>query len=297
MNTRIKQFLLVAVLGVILSLALSASAQAEQCSPDGKVCLVTDISQPVVMPTQLEFRVASEAQYFNVTEPIGNYGRLTGAGFFIRSLVLVEQGPPGGMSRWVADLGPTGEDYTFTVEAIASGPTTSDEIGRLGFPLLTLGSVNNLQTKIIRTKKRFVAIVSYEGRTTIKNEFELSLGAREKGELVSNPKTKRKVVTLPAGNHVIKLVINRKAIRRLCRKYNWCGLSMSVNQSYPYYDPVRGRERAFDIPYIVGVNGKNRIVKDRNTFCQKLRQKNKRAYRKRCLSKKQSSTTKRNVKS
>ncbi|HEY8108756.1 MAG TPA: hypothetical protein VIF43_01990 [Patescibacteria group bacterium] len=262
-----KRFKTIALLGLVLSIALAGTAQAEQCSEDGKICLVTDVSQPTTLPKSLEFRVVSEAQYFDLTEPVAEYGGFTGPSLVIRSVTPVEQGPPGGMSRWVADLGPTDEDYTFTMVAIASGPTTQDEVGRLSFPLSTLGSVNNLQTRIVRTKKQFVAIVSYEGRTTIKNEFDLTLGAREGGRLVGNPKKKRKVVelpALPAGNHhVIRLVINRKAVQRLCREYKWCGLSMGVQQSVPYYDPIQGRMRAIEIPWVVGKNGANRVVKKR----------------------------------
>jgi hypothetical protein len=211
------------LMGILLtSFAVPTLAQAEQCSPDGKICLVTDTSQPLVTPTTLQFRVTSEADHFN--------GR------------LVQQGP-GDTNLWDVDFGPewAPSDTVLAVEVNAFSGTVDY---RATFQVPVLSPVANLHAQIVRQGKRFVAKVSYDGRTTAQTRFGLVLGIDQYG--VQQIMQKRKLVTLPAGHQVIQMVVGRSIVQRKCKKYPYCKLLVGVAQAVPYYDE-QGSQRYFQI--------------------------------------------------
>ncbi len=283
MCKRVCLYVLAVVLGVLLtSFAVPVMAQAEQCSPDGKICLVNDTSQPLVPPTRLEFRVASEARYFQVTDPSQAFRR-DGAGFVLNGFGLVEQGPPGGMSLWAGELAPTDQDYTFGIEAVASGPTTLDQISRATFSLPTLGSVSNLWTRVVQRGKKYVGEVHYEGRTTITSRVGFTLGLNPD---VAGYALKRmfKLITRPGEighEQVVRVTFSRADVKRRCEPYRYCKLGIGVTQSYIYLDE-QGQKRYMPITPDHYNGQAGLVVQDRRKTCQKLLKKNKQAYRKRC---------------
>lgn len=291
MNTRIKQCLLIAVLGVISSFAMVVPAQAEQCSPDGKICLVTDTSQPVVLPSQLEFRVASEANFFDIEDSTAqDVGYGSSRPFLIvRSVTLVEQGPLGGTSRWVVDLAPTVGDYTYTVKAKAAGPTTLDEVGEFGFLLPTLAPASNLETRMYRKGKWFVAEAGFEARKPVVTGVLLGLCVTQ--DLTECLVTKKRVRTLSPspGRQVSRVLFPRKRARKLCREESFCKVGVVVTQYVSGADPATGRQ-LFDFITHVDASGPGAalVIKDDARFCRKLRKqklvrKYPNAYRKRCI--------------
>lgn len=277
-NTQI----LVALMGVLLiSFAVPAMAQAEQCSSDGKVCLVTDTSQPFVPPAQLEFRVASEASYLKVTDPTLEGGHI------LPNLALVEQGPPGGMSRWVGTMAPTEVDRTYSVEAVAQKPTSTnddlEEVGRATFSVPSLGSVGNLWTRVVRKGKKYVGEVHYEGRTTITNQVTFLLGLNS--DVVGHYlKDESKLITRPGEighEQVIRIVFTQADVKRKCKTYRYCKLLVQVKQYYSYVDE-QGSKRTTLLALNPYTGQAGLVVHDRRKTCQKLLKKNKQAYRQRC---------------
>lgn len=213
-----KRLIGVAALGVILSVVFVGTAQAEQCSSDGKICLVTDTSQPLLTPTTLQFRVTSEATSFGVSGASG-------------ASRLVEPGPPGGMGLWETPLGPVESDGSVSLSAGANGPGLSTE-ATFSVPVLT--SVVNPQARIVRQGKRFVAEVSYDGRTTVRTAMSLILAIAPEAAGNSELKWKKgPLVTRPAGHQVIRLALRRRLVLRLCRKYPYCKLTTGLAQYVP----------------------------------------------------------------
>ena len=234
--------LAIAVLGVaLLGVAFAGTAQAEQCSPDGKICLVTDTSQPLVTPTTLLFRVTSEATHFG--------------GSFSNSR-MVQQGP-GDTNLWEGDLGTTPTDITMAMEALAYNATVDY---RATFAVPLLANAGNLQTKIVRKGKRFVAIFRYEGRTPLLTVVKLLLGINPDvaGHYL---KQKGKLVTRPVGSQVIRVVIARNTVKRLCKDYRYCKLGVRTQQYYSYTDE-QGQKHLNQITPDFVLNYGTRVVKD-----------------------------------
>jgi len=283
MKTRIKQSILLAVLGVTLSLTLSAPASAEQCqqaAPIGlsqsqepvTICLLTDTSRSVVLPATLEFKVPAEATRFN--------GTLAGPG-------------PAGTNIWRSELDPVEafSDGTLMFHARASipwsgpcDPATGEGCGSndydATFAIPVKSSIANLQTRVVRRGKRYIGIINYEGRTIVASKITFLLGLNH--DVVGYyPKQRGKRVVRPAGPQVIRIAFSRRDVKRRCMPYRYCKLLVEVTQSHPYVDE-QGQEREMPITpdHANGLAGL--VVQDRRKACKKLRKKNKRVYRERC---------------
>lgn len=216
MIKRIKQFALVAVmLGVTLGI-FSAPAMAEQCSTDGKICLVTDTSQPLLPGSMLQFKVPSEATRAGIGVPAGLEGG------------LVEQGPPGGMSLWQATLNAGAvanrEDGPLNLEVFAAipypecDPMTGNGCGseeyKTTFAALYVNPMINPSVQIRRTKSKVTAIYWFEARIAMEAEIRIMLNSF-KGE---NPVLKyvTRTWSVGPGAHELKLNLPRNIINRKC---------------------------------------------------------------------------------
>ena len=230
MKRTIKLFAaLVGMLLISFAVVVPALASAEQCSPDGKICLVTDVSQPLVTPTTLQFRVTSEANAFGAFRPSAMDGH------------LVEQGAPGGMSLWEISLLPVPTDATIDLETNATGLDTE-----ASFSVSVLATAANLTTTIRRQGKWFVARTSYDGRGPVTADIVFAIESikhlKSGGEPVGVFKKRRRVeATLPGHQEFIqKIPVN--AVKQTCRKRTQCQLSSFANLSVATPDPSDGKD-------------------------------------------------------
>jgi hypothetical protein len=198
------------LVGILLtSFAVPALAQAEQCSPDGKICLVEEFTQAnPLMPNQaFHLSVTSEASQLIVSPPS------TGG--------LISQGPSGGMSLWEATLQPSDvqEDGQVNLEVQAYYSSFDH---RATFTVPVLAAAANEQVIIKRTKKQVVAIYQFDGRTTLTANVQLWLDQFHSGEIIL---THRGVSqTTSPGHQVIKVAIPRSVIKRKCKRYPHCSV-------------------------------------------------------------------------
>ena len=250
MLKRFKQLMLVATLGVLLSVGFSGTAQAEQCVADtgffgttGTFCLVTDTSQPLVPPTTLQFRVTSEATAFWVSS----------ASFEVYAVVcggeLVQQGSPGGMSLWNIDLCPRPDDGLLTLTASATMPAPCTECSdnvEATFQIPVLAAAANLTTTIRRQGKWFVARTSYDGRGPVTADIVFAIESikhlKSGGEPVGVFKKRRRVEVTPPGHQEFIQKIPVNAVKQTCRTRTQCQLSSFANLSVATPDPSDGKD-------------------------------------------------------
>ena len=193
--------ILVALVGMLLiSFAVPMAAKAEQCSPDGKICLVTEAtpSQPLAPSAKLRFRVTSEASQIIVPQAASGG--------------LVEQGPPGGMSLWEVVLSPVSGDQVVHVEVDARGADDFWVVSSFDIPVL--GAAANQTIQIRRTKKRVTAIYWFEARVPMEAEIRIALNSFKGRTQIL--KHLEKTWDVGPGSHELKLVLPRKFIDRKC---------------------------------------------------------------------------------
>ena len=201
---------------LLISFAVPALAQAEQCSPDGKICLVTDVSQATNPGQPLQLRVASEASQIIVPQAASGG--------------LVEQGPAGGMSLWEVILSPTAYDQTVSMGVRAFASSSEYEAT---FQVPVLAAATNYSAVIRRTKKRVTAIYQFDARTTIEATLELNLNSFDSNDVILY--TKRVTRTVGPGHQVIKVVLSRNLINRKCRSHGACSvLAVGISSSDDY---------------------------------------------------------------
>ena len=207
--------IMIALMGLIPIFAFAGTAHAEQCSPDGTICLVTESSptQPLITPTNIQFEVASEATSFGVS----------GAGDASR---LIRQGPEGGMSLWETPLGPAPSDGTLSLHAYANGPSVDSDSG---FAIEALASSINQQVTIRRNKKRVVAIYRYYGRVPLRAGVHITLNSFKGGTQILAHRGR--VQDRDTRWQVLKFALSRKFINRKCRKYPHCSV-LAAGQSW-----------------------------------------------------------------
>jgi len=199
--------ILVALVGMLLiSFAVPSLASAEQCSLDGKICLVTDTSQPLVPPTNLQFKVTSEATSFGITGFPSN---------------LIEQGPPDGVSLWQSTLNASmaRTDSLLVLRALAGGPHVESEGV---FSASVLAPTANPSTVIRRSKKRVVAIYRYEGRTTVKGMITVALNAFDTDDFILLHRGT--TMTTGPGPQVLKVALPQSLINRKCKTHPHCSV-------------------------------------------------------------------------
>lgn len=207
---------LILLAGLILMLvAPVAVAQAERCSPDGKICLLTDASaeHPYLPPLPIQLAVDSAASQVGLMaspelSPSPAFG----------SPRLVTAGPPGGMSLWEVPLGPVRNDSTIsiTVGAGASTATFTD--------LPVLATALPGETTIRRIGGRYVATFGYTARQPIELEQTLYLTSPSPYDAT----LKGKIVDAPIGTHTTSMSFRVSMVKRFCERKEVCVVSLDV---------------------------------------------------------------------
>ncbi len=211
-RTNKKMFaVLVGMLLISFAVVVPALAQAEQCSPDGKICLVTDTSQPLLPPTTLQFRVTSEA-----IEVLVNAQSTA-----VRDVRLVQSGPE--MNVWEATLtaGEINTDGLVSLEVRAGSMTT---LWQATFTATGLAQAVNYEVTIHRTKQRVMATYQFEARTTLTAVVQIWLDSFKGGtQILAHRGTSQ---TVGPGIQTLTVVFPRKVIDRKCgtTKYPHCSV-------------------------------------------------------------------------
>lgn len=169
--------LLIAAFGVTVLLGFRAveTAQAERCSPDGRICLLTDASldHPYQPPQQVQVAVDSAADYVIVKDAWNSFGG---------EAERVSQGAPGGISIWQVPLRPIEADSTITLEVYArvGDPAGFNYSFTATFPNLpVLGTVLFGDSRIRRAGGQYLATFDYTARRPVTIEQQLWLTTQE----------------------------------------------------------------------------------------------------------------------
>lgn len=209
--------ILVALVGILLTgFAVPSIASAEQCSPDGKICLVTDTSQALLSPVTLEFKVTSEANYFDIS-PSARNQQLVGPGLE-------------GFNIWTVGMSPAASEGLNIVEAYASGPgLTSPVTSQFSVPVLA--PAINYKTTIRRTKQRVYAFYEFDARTTITATVRLHLNSFDSDDIILDYREVTRTVSPEPGqaltHYVLRVAFSRNHINRLCRSHGACSVLAS----------------------------------------------------------------------
>jgi len=200
---------------VVTLAAPVAAAQAEQCSADGTICLLTEATaeHPYLPPQGIQIAVDSSAQSVGASIPNGPSSLYP---------KLVTAGPPGGMSIWEATLPPLTFDGPIALEVRRqTGSFPPSFVGTTFSNLPLLGTAIPGETKLQVTKSDYIVSFGYTARRPITLEQTLYLTTQPYKALA-----KDKFVDGGVGTHTSSLSFPVKTVKQFCQQRETCILSM-----------------------------------------------------------------------
>jgi hypothetical protein len=195
-----------AALGVLLSVAFAGTAQAEQCSPEGKICLVTEatVEHPFESLQTVQVRVASEATSVSMTGG--------------KPVQLIEQGPPGGMSLWQGTLGVFEQDGMSTLSVAARGFPELPDSYEASFPNQPVrAAVVDRFNTIKRIGKRYVITFSFTARVGVKVHQWFSAITCLPSHACPNLSERRQPFEVGPGSYSFSLSLPFRSVQQFCR--------------------------------------------------------------------------------
>jgi hypothetical protein len=204
-----------ATLGVLLGVAFvgTATAGAEECSPNGKICLV-DLG-PYMPPQEVRYKVPTEAVEYGA-DWCDSSGCVPG-----QQTHLVTQGPPGGLSTYA-------DTFTWPVDAqvnvhvgylLANNSGGSWDFG----PETVIAPAVGFQSAVT---KKAVGTYSFSQRRSVTAIVQLRLyGSNNPGKSWGKRLMVKSLTQI--GSPVTAKLKYRKA-KRKCRNYKRCTLRFHV---------------------------------------------------------------------
>jgi hypothetical protein len=212
-----RRVMLLAAILAIGVLVGSGSAQAKQCSADGKICLLTEATSanPYQPPQAIQVAVDSRATTVSIS------GDLVA----LKPAQLVSSGPPGGMSTWQAEFGPSEFDGTTSLDVYAQVGTPP------GFSYSFAATFPNLpvqatflfgDSRIRRIGERYVATFNYTARRPVTINQQLGLTTREPymGKVTSA------TTETGVGAGTATMSLDAETARQVCRRHLRCYLAL-----------------------------------------------------------------------
>lgn len=206
---------------VALSIGLlgAESAQAEQCSPDGKICLLTEATpeNPYRPPQAIQVAVDSAAEQVTI-----------GPSELVSSVERVVAGPPGGMSIWQAAIRPLEFDGPISLDVYAqvgTPPALSYSYTATFRDLPVLATVLFGDSQIRRMGDHYVATFSYTARQPVTISQQLAVTTREPytGQATTATTEPR------TGPGTASMSVAASTVRQLCRTHLRCYLWLTSN--------------------------------------------------------------------
>lgn len=212
-----RRALLVAALAVILAAAFAGTASAEQCSPDGKICLLTEATAaaPYQPPQAIQVAVDSAADTVTFT----GYPVINGMA------ERVAGGPPDGMSVWQFASSVLTYEGTIALEVCARvyTPPSSPCSFTATFPNLSVRATALFgDSRIQRVGKGYVATFDYTARQPLTIEQGLALTTRDPHK--SQVTTQTTETGLGAGTATMR--VDAETVKEFCRKRLRCYLGL-----------------------------------------------------------------------
>jgi hypothetical protein len=202
---------------LVIGLLGVGSAQAEQCSPDGKICLLTDPTSenPYRPPQAIQVAVDSSATAVSIS------GDLVA----LKPAELVSAGPPGGRSIWQAELRSSEFDGTVSLGVYA-------RVGDLaGFNYSLTAAFPNLpvlatalfgDSRIQRIGKQYVATFAYTAREPVTISQQLGVTTHEPYTGQATAATTETGI----GPGTVSMSVDASTARWICRTHERCYLSL-----------------------------------------------------------------------
>lgn len=193
------------------------SAPAEQCSPDGKICLLTDATpeNPYRPPQPIQVAVDSSATAVSIS------GDLVA----LKPAQLVSAGPPGGRSIWQAELRPSEFDGATSLGVYARvgdpGPLSTSYSETFGsLPVLATALFGDSQIR--RIGDHYVAAFSFTARQPVTISQQLWLTTEEP----YSSRVTTATTEAGAGPGMASMSVGAGTVRQFCRTHERCYLSL-----------------------------------------------------------------------
>ncbi len=217
-----RQVALAGALALILSAWLAGAASAEQCSSDGKICLLTEATaaSPYQPPQVIQVAVDSAADSVRIEGSPYGFG-----GWAER----VAAGPPDGMSVWQTALQPIASDGTTSLEVYAQvgqGPgflySFTATFPNLPVQATALFGEGTLQ----RVGERYVASFSLTARRAVTVSQLLTFTAFEP-DFMEKDLTEDWVPTeISPGPGTASMSVAVDTVKQICREYADCYVTL-----------------------------------------------------------------------
>jgi hypothetical protein len=220
---------------------------AYQTRPGDRICLVTDVSQPILLPTELQFRAPASAESFGFVAGSAStmLGRDDAAGTSLWQVKFDDT-----YSLWKDRVASLGASYTTRVELYPDVFSDPMEFSA-AFSIPILAPYVAQRVSFDRNSKQVIASYRYEGRTSVTSVFSASLVTfywkPRPGGVITLARRIVKATTAP-GKRRFHVAFPRKLIDRKCEDRRECflfatGQSWASNQSSAFGHDIERRVR------------------------------------------------------